>query len=139
MTNLRARLLFCVAIVMALPATAAADGCNPFGNSPRPMVEDLTQLGCINGTMMAPWTDADGTTRRACLYEPASAAPTEPLPLIVYLHPSLFTADTLAVALENLSRCHFARRQFLLIQQISSEIHGDGSTLSARRVRKCRK
>ena len=98
MTNLRARLLFCVAIVMALPASAAADGCNPFGNSPRPMVQDLTQLGCINGTMMAPWTDADGTTRRACLYEPASAAPTEPLPLIVYLHPSLFTADTLAVA-----------------------------------------
>ena len=63
MTNLRARLLFCVAIVMALPATAAADGCNPFGNSPRPMVQDLTQLGCINGTMMAPWTDPDGTTR----------------------------------------------------------------------------
>jgi len=42
-------------------------------------------------------------------------------------------------ALENLSRCHFARRQFLLIQQISSEMHGDRSTLSARRMRKCRK
>src|SRR5262249_18569853 len=54
-----------------------------------------TQLTCAGGTMMAPWTDPDGTTRRACLYEPASATPGRPLPLIVYLHPSLFTADTL--------------------------------------------
>lgn len=32
-------------------------------------------------------------------------------------------------ALENLTRGHFARRQFLLIQQISSAIHEDRSTL----------
>jgi len=87
-------LIFVVTIV-AVPATAAADGCNPFGNGPRPLVQDLTQLTCAGGAMMAPWTDPDGTPRRACLYEPASASPATPLPLIVYLHPSLFTADTL--------------------------------------------
>jgi len=78
-----------------VPGTAAADGCNPFGNAPRAMVQDLTQLTCAGGTMMATWSDPDGTPRRACLYEPASASAAKPLPLIVYLHPSLFTADTL--------------------------------------------
>src|SRR5439155_4991913 len=34
----------------------------------------------------------------ACLYEPASASAARPLPLVVYLHPSLFTADTIPFA-----------------------------------------
>src|SRR5262249_56159346 len=95
-----------VVAMFAAPATAAADGCNPFGNGPRPLVQDLTQLTCAGGTMMAPWTDPDGTTRRACLYEPASATPGRPLPLIVYLHPSLFTADTLQPPAMNLLSFH---------------------------------
>src|SRR5437867_2491000 len=90
LTSVHAAALWCA--VMA--GTAAAD-CNPFGNSPRPMVQDLTQLTCAGGTMMAPWSDGDGTTRKACLYEPGSASTAKPLPLVVYIHPSLFTADTL--------------------------------------------
>jgi len=90
LTGVRAMALCCA----VMTGTAAAD-CNPFGNSPRPMVQDTTTLTCAGGTMMTPWPDPDGTTRRACLYEPASASTTNPLPLIVYIHPSLFTADTL--------------------------------------------
>jgi poly(3-hydroxybutyrate) depolymerase len=93
--GIRGLALCCIAVGVALTATRAAADCNPFGNPPRPMVQDTTQLTCAGGTMMAPWSDADGTSRRACLYEPASASPATPLPLIVYIHPSLFTADTL--------------------------------------------
>jgi dienelactone hydrolase len=85
-------------MAVGVRGTVGADGCTPFGNAPRAMVQDLTQLTCSGGTMMAPWSDSDGTPRRACLYEPASASPDTPLPLIVYLHPSLFTADTLPFA-----------------------------------------
>lgn len=92
--SMRAMVLCCVATAVATAGNALAQ-CNPFGNAPRAIVQDVTQLTCTGGTMMAPWPDADGTTRRACLYEPASASPSSPLPLLVYLHPSLFTADTL--------------------------------------------
>jgi len=89
--------LWCAAAAVATSGISRAD-CNPFGNVPRPIVQDLTQLTCAGGTMMEPWSDSDGTTRRACLYEPASASAATPLPLIVYIHPSLFTADTLTFA-----------------------------------------
>jgi dienelactone hydrolase len=85
-------------LFLVLPAVVAAQPCTPFGNAPRPIVPDTTVLTCLGGTMMAPWTDADGTERHACLYEPPGASPGTPLPLIVYVHPSLFTADTLAAA-----------------------------------------
>ena len=88
-------LVLCLAIAAALAGTARADTCSPFGNAPRPMTPDVTTLTCAGGTMMPTWADSDGTSRRACLYEPASASPAAPLPLIVYIHPSLFTADTL--------------------------------------------
>src|SRR4051812_22238626 len=82
-------------VVGILAGTAHADSCNPFGNTPRPLVPDVTPVTCAGGTMMASWGDSGGTSRRACLYEPASASAATPLPLIVYIHPSLFTADTL--------------------------------------------
>jgi dienelactone hydrolase len=96
--SMRGMVFWCIVTAVATPAGAAADSCNPFGNAPRAIVQDTTQTTCASGTMMAPWSDADGTPRGACLYEPASASATKPLPLIVYIHPSLFTADTLSVA-----------------------------------------
>jgi poly(3-hydroxybutyrate) depolymerase len=86
------------AAALLVAAPARAQDCNPFGNPPRAVVPDVTQVTCAGGTMMTSWTDGEGTERRACLYEPASASPTNPLPLLVYLHPSLFTADTLPTA-----------------------------------------
>ncbi len=100
--SLRAFLLSCVAAAVAIPGTASAD-CSPFGDAPRPITTDVTQLTCNGGTMMPTWSDPDGTPRRACLYEPASASPSAPLPLVVYIHPSLFTADTISVVTNILS------------------------------------
>jgi hypothetical protein len=77
---------------------AAADGCNPFGNAPRSLVANNTVTTCAGGTTIGPWPDGDGTPRSACLYEPSSASTANPLPLVVYLHPSLFTADTIPFA-----------------------------------------
>ena len=90
--------LWSVLMALIVPVTVAAQECSPFGNMPRPITTDTTQLTCAGGTMMPTWSDPDGTTRRACLYEPASASAANPLPLIVYIHPSLFTADTLSAA-----------------------------------------
>jgi dienelactone hydrolase len=50
---------------------------------------------CGNGRMLGPWKDSDGTDRYACVYEPASVKPGRRLPLLVYLHPSLFGTWTI--------------------------------------------
>ncbi len=99
----RSLLFYGIALGIALPGVAMAQPCNPFGNTPRAIVTNPEPPTCNGGTMMPTWTDADGTTRQACLYEPASASPAKPLPLIVYLHPSLFTADTLSAVTNILS------------------------------------
>ena len=99
---MRGLAVWCIATTVAISAAALAD-CTPFGNAPRTIVQDLTQTTCANGATMPSLTDPDGTTRRACLYEPASASPSHQLPLIIYLQPSLFTADTLALATNVLS------------------------------------
>ncbi|HZP42681.1 MAG TPA: PHB depolymerase family esterase [Candidatus Binatia bacterium] len=79
-------------------ASSAAAVCTPFGNPPRPLVPDLTTTTCAGGTTLGPWPDGDGTPRRACLWEPPGASSAGPLPLVVYVHPSLFTADTVPFA-----------------------------------------
>ena len=45
---------------------------------------------CGSGELLGPWKDSDGADRYACLHEPASVKPGRRLPLLVYLHPSLF-------------------------------------------------
>ena len=96
-----ARLVALVALMVALATcghTAAQSvhaACGPFGNPP------ATPLGavkpaCGNGELLGPWKDGDGTDRYACLlYGPASRKPGRRLPLLVYLHPSLFGTWTL--------------------------------------------
>ena len=102
--TLRTMLLCSFAAALASGAsTAAADGCNPFGNAPRSIVPDNTVTSCSGGTTIGPWADGDGTPRHACLYEPSFASAAKPLPLVVYLHPSLFTADTIPSATNLLS------------------------------------
>jgi poly(3-hydroxybutyrate) depolymerase len=43
--------------------------------------------------MLGPWRDNDGTDRYACVYRPRSKRPETKLPLVVFLHPSLFKAN----------------------------------------------
>ena len=50
---------------------------------------------------MDKWTDSEGNTRQACLYQPAAAATSHKLPLVVYLHPSLVGVD-ITLALSNI-------------------------------------
>lgn len=73
---------------------APPPACSPFGDPPRQVLPNALVTTCAGGRQIGPWLDPDGTPRHACVYEP-KVAPTEPLPLVVYLHPSLFTADTL--------------------------------------------
>ena len=85
------------AALVSAPGVHAQE-CTRFGNAPRAIVPDVTATSCLGGATLGPWNDADGTPRRACLWEPASASPDARLPLLVYLQPSLFTADTVPAA-----------------------------------------
>jgi len=71
---------------------AQSNACTPFGNPPQPLVMNEVP-NCTGGSVLGPWNDSDGTPRYACLFTPTSAATTNPLPLVVFLHPSLTTAD----------------------------------------------
>ncbi len=87
--------LFALAILTGLPsAAAAATACGPFGNPPQTLIANEVP-NCIGGTRLGPWNDSDGTPRYACLYEPAFASATNKLPMLVWLHPSLVTADSI--------------------------------------------
>lgn len=70
-----------------------AAACGPFGDPPATIIAAV-KPDCGSGRLLGPWNDADGTARYACLYEPASAAANNELPLLVFLHPSLFSAGT---------------------------------------------
>ena len=43
---------------------------------------------CLGGKLLGPWTDGNGDARYACLYEPAHKGEGEPIPMLVFLHPS---------------------------------------------------
>lgn len=70
----------------------AAHACSQFGDPPAKFISNVVPA-CKRGVRIGPWKDSDGTDRYACLYEPAQAAASKPLPLVVWLHPSLFAAD----------------------------------------------
>ena len=82
------------AILTACGSADAASGCGPFGDPPQTLVSNEVPL-CVGGTLLGPWNDSDGTARYACLYQPASASASNKLPLLVWLHPSLVTADSI--------------------------------------------
>ncbi len=74
-------------------AARSAGACGPFGNPPATILGTI-KPDCGSGELLGPWKDGDGTDRYACLYEPVSAKAARRLPLLVYLHPSLFGAWT---------------------------------------------
>jgi len=78
---------------------ASAGGCGPFGDPPATLISSPKPY-CWGGKLLGPWNDSDGTPRYACIYEPRSAAPSNRLPLLVFIHPSLFPAGS--VKLTNL-------------------------------------
>ena len=73
----------------------AGTRCSPFGDPPAQVdrgwyASFVTARNsvCLGGKLLGPWTDGNGDARYACLYEPAGAAEREPLPMLVFLHPS---------------------------------------------------
>ena len=83
-----------VAVVAMLPSTGLAAGCGPFGDPPQTLISNEVPI-CLGGTRLGPWNDSDGTPRYACLYTPAAASTSNRLPMLVWLHPSLVTADSI--------------------------------------------
>lgn len=93
MATLTAALLLATVALRNALADAAKQSCGPFGNPPAKMIANIVPQ-CSDGETLGPWKDSDGTPRYACLYQPPPATPRKPLPLIVYLHPSLANADS---------------------------------------------
>jgi dienelactone hydrolase len=95
---LRHRLGTSIALMVALLVSVnafAGTGCSPFGDPPAKVDRGwfasfvtARSSACLGGTLLGPWTDGNGDARYACVYEPAGAAEREPLPMLVFLHPS---------------------------------------------------
>ena len=96
--RLRHRLAASIALMVALLASLnvfAGTKCSPFGDPPAqvdrgwyPSLVTARNSVCLGGKLLGPWSDGNGDARYACLYEPAGAAEREPLPMLVFLHPS---------------------------------------------------
>jgi hypothetical protein len=86
--------LFLLMLVLASPSSTRAQipACSPFGNPPARLIQNEVP-SCTSGTVLGPWNDSDGTPRYACLFQPSSASSANPSPMLVFLHPSLTTAD----------------------------------------------
>jgi predicted esterase len=87
-----------IALMLVLSASLdvfAGTGCSPFGDPPAQVdrgwfASFVTARNsmCLGATRLGPWTDGNGDARYACLYEPQRAGEREPLPMLVFLHPS---------------------------------------------------
>jgi len=67
-----------------------------YGNPPRERLGTMNAPFCGGvGTVLSDYTDNNGELRYACLSQPLNVPAGVQLPLVVYLHPSLFTPDTL--------------------------------------------
>ena len=90
--------VFCaIALTAPIAHARTAQSCSPFGDPPATVFSAPIPL-CTGGTLLGPWSDGDGTNRYSCLYEPAAAGTNNPLPMVVFLHPSLGTSDTIQFA-----------------------------------------
>jgi predicted esterase len=101
MKVLASTLIGLLAVVMSLDAAGGSE-CGPFGDAPAAVNHGLYASFvsshnpiCFGGIVLGPWIDADGNQRDACLYEPAAASKEDPLPLVIFLHGSIATADSI--------------------------------------------
>src|SRR5260370_22870041 len=91
-----------LAFAMRVAGVADDSKCPPFGDPPAEVnhgyyANFVTAHNpvCFGGKILGPWNDADGTPRYSCLYEPATASKEDPLPLVIFLHGSIATADSI--------------------------------------------
>jgi len=69
--------------------------CTPFGDPPA-IVTGVVKPDCLHGIMLGPWKDQNGNDRYACVWEPYHPEKKRHLPMVIYLHPSLFGPKTVA-------------------------------------------
>lgn len=94
-----ATIVIAALIALAAPVRADSFECGPFGDPPAQVnhgyfasfVSSHNPI-CFGGKVIGPWNDPEGTPRYACLYEPENRQ--GPLPLIVFFHGSIATADS---------------------------------------------
>jgi predicted esterase len=99
-TKLMAALVL-ISFAFSRPAFAT-DACTPFGDPPAPVNHGVVASWfaghnpiCFGGRVLGPWKDSDGSDRYACLYEPVLHSRENPLPMLVFLHGSIATADSI--------------------------------------------
>ncbi len=96
--RISAVLAVCLVIGAGARSGAAQNAkvCGPFGDPPADTIEAERPF-CWDGVRLGPWKDSNGNERYACLYEPGLEAGAGALPMVVYLHPSLFGTETIHV------------------------------------------
>ena len=80
-----------IAFLFSCSSAAKDPPCGPFGAPSAAVISEVVP-SCGEGTLLGPWKDADKIDRYACLYEPNVSTSNSKLPMVVYLHPSLFSA-----------------------------------------------
>jgi len=112
--NLRDYLIISFTLCIVGPAQAATTPqatptpatCSPFGTPP------LAEYGtwsvgpkptCKGGKLVSGFTDSQNIARDGCLWEPPQASSTNPLPLVVFLHGTGQTADSVQLSTNTLS------------------------------------
>ncbi|MHB8381443.1 MAG: alpha/beta hydrolase family protein [Candidatus Binataceae bacterium] len=90
-----------VLTAIVISARIAGAACGPFGDPPATVdhgwfASFLARHSpvCNGGKVLGPWKDDSGEERYACLYKPFFAGKNNPLPLLVFLHGSVATADS---------------------------------------------
>lgn len=98
-----------------------------YGDAPQASIHsidglfDIASLCIVEGGRRLDWVDPSGEARRACLITPPNAPAGVPLPLLVWLHPSLFPQDSIVLTgiIEQMGRADLtgdpARRGFALL------------------------
>jgi len=88
-----------LAIFLGIGVCAAQ--CSPFGDPPARVdhgwFASFVSAGhplCVGGKVLGPWPDGGGDKRYACVYEPSDSRAADPLPLVIFLHPSVVSADS---------------------------------------------
>ena len=84
-------------------STGSKNNCTVYGDPPQKLTQSAdaaTPAGAacplLDGEMLD-WADANGTPRTACVVVPAGAGTQSPLPMLVWLHPSGFTEDSILI------------------------------------------
>lgn len=88
-------------------SSGSVSNCTAYGDPPRAVVASspdgtlndllnaaLNICNTSNGETLS-WTDANGTPRSACLIAPSNATAQTPLPMMVWLHPTLIAQDSI--------------------------------------------